>query len=107
VLTSWPLYVLITLGVVGFLANQMAYRRPLTSSLPALNLLNPLVALAYGALVFAEKPAGHPATLAIAVCSLGVVLIGVVFLAHGETPIAQDADPVAEDADEPQFAAAA
>lgn len=107
VLTGWPLYVLIALGVVGFLANQMAYRRPLASSLPALNLLNPLVALAYGALVFAEKPAGHPATLAIAVCSLGVVLIGVVFLAHGETAIAQDNDRAAEDADEPEFAAAA
>lgn len=107
VLTAWPLYVLLTLGVVGFIANQMAYRRPLASALPALNLMNPLVALAYGALAFSEKPPGHPANLAIGLGSLAVVLMGVAFLAHGEAGADPHADGVIEEFDEPEFAAAA
>jgi hypothetical protein len=107
VLTTWPLYVLLALGAAGFIANQMAYRRPLASALPALNLMNPLVALAYGALAFSEKPPGHPANLAAGVCSLAVVLVGVAFLAHGESATAPDPERLVTEDDEPEFAVAA
>jgi hypothetical protein len=107
VLTGWPLYVLLALGAVGFLANQTAYRRPLASALPALNLMNPLVALAYGALAFSEKPPGHPAALAAGLCSLTVVLIGVAFLARGQSAGAPETERVTRDDDETEFAAAA
>ena len=104
--TSWPLYTLLVLGIVGFMANQTAYRRaPLTSSLPALNVVNPLVALAYGAVAFHEKPAAHPATFLAELVSLGGVLTGVFFLgrqdASVEAPVTADGDLVDVEAERP------
>ncbi len=86
-LTSWPLYVLIVLGVSGFLANQLAYRRaPLASSLPILNVANPLVALTFGVVAFHEVTARGPLRLTVEAVSLAVVLAGVFFLARHEEP---------------------
>ena len=96
-LTGWPLYVLVTLGVAGFLANQTAYRRPLSSALPALNVMNPLTALAYGALAFSERPAGHLASLSLAFGSLLVVLFGVVQLVRDTDAVAVLAEPAVPD----------
>lgn len=99
-LTGWPLYVLVVLGVVGFLANQKAYCRPLASAVPALNVMNPLVALAYGAIAFQEKPANHLSLLIVEASSLVVVLAGVVQLARGATATAQVtelAEPAGDD----------
>lgn len=82
-LSSWPLYVLGVLGVAGFLTNQTAYRRaPLTSSVPVLNVVNPLVALLYGALAFHERPAHGAAALSAEAIGLLTVLAGVFFLAR-------------------------
>jgi len=81
--SSWPLYVLGVLGVAGFLTNQTAYRRaPLTSSVPVLNVVNPLVALLYGALAFHERPAHGAAALSAEAIGLLTVLAGVFFLAR-------------------------
>jgi drug/metabolite transporter (DMT)-like permease len=106
-ITNWPLYVLLCLGVVGFLANQIVYRRPLASSIPALNVANPLVALAYGAVAFSEKPAGQMWALAVDVCSLATVLIGVAFLARAESANSSEVDRVVAEDDELDFASAA
>ena len=107
-LTSWSLYALVSLGIVGFLANQVVYRRPLASSIPALNVANPLVALAYGAFAFSEKPAEHFSATAVAVCSLAAVLLGVVFLARDESTIASQTHRVtASSEQEIDFASAA
>jgi len=84
-LTSWPLYVLLVLGVSGFLSNQLAYRRaPLASSLPILNVANPLVALTFGVVAFDEVTARGPLRLAVEGVSLAVILAGVFFLARHE-----------------------
>ena len=98
VLTSWPLYVLLVLGLVGFLANQVTYRRTsLASSLPLLNVANPVVALAYGVLAFGERPGRRPAGYLVEGLALTAVLLGVYFLArrpgrvpHGRPAVADD-----------------
>ncbi len=84
--TSWPLYTLVVLGVSGFFANQVAYRRaPLATSLPILNVLNPVVALLYGVVAFRERPATDAVTWVVALVSLGAALLGVYRLARLET----------------------
>ena len=91
--TTWPLYVLIGLGVGGFIANQVLYSRgPLTSSLPMLSVANPLVALVYGAVAFGERPARHLALVLLEVVGLAAVLLGVFFMAReGEATIEEQA----------------
>ncbi len=84
-LTSWPLYALVPLGVAGFLLNQRAYHRaPLTSSLPALNLVNPVVAVAFGVAVFHERPSNHLLSVLTECAGLAAVLAGIFFLARKE-----------------------
>ena len=83
VLTSWPLYVLIILGVAGFLLNQLAYRvAPLATSLPALNVVNPLVALSFGVAAFGEHPGDGPVSVLFGTVGLGLLLVGIWVLAH-------------------------
>ena len=61
---SWPLYTMILLGLTGFMLNQHAYHRSrLTDYLPMLNMVNPLVALTFGVVVFDERPHGDPLAL--------------------------------------------
>lgn len=97
-LSSWPLYVLAVLGVSGFIANQVMYRRAaLSASLPMLNLVNPVVALMFGVIVFGERPATTVGALARECAGLGAVLIGVVVLARQAADDSAPADP-AEDA---------
>jgi len=86
-LTSWPLYVLAPLGAAGFVLNQRAYHRaPLSSSLPALNTVNPLVAVAFGIVVFHERPSGDLLALVIESVGLAGVLAGIFFRAQRTGP---------------------
>ena len=79
--TSWPLYAMVTVGLSGFLLNQYIYNRTgLPESLPTLNLVNPIVALAFGMAVFAERPSGSPLSLALEFLGLTVVLVGIFVL---------------------------
>lgn len=88
--TGWPLYALVALGTSGFLLNQQAYRRaPLTTSVPVLNVLNPVVALVYGAVAFHERPASGAFAVSVEALSLVAVLLGVYLLARdGERAVA-------------------
>ena len=79
--TSWPLYVMVPVGLTGFLLNQHIYNRTrLPETLPMLNLVNPLVALTFGIAVFAEHPSGSPRSLALECIGLGTVLVGIFML---------------------------
>lgn len=83
--TSWPAYVLVVLGVTGFLLNQRAYHAaPLSRSLPVSNTLNPLVALLFGVVGFGERPPSAPGRLAAEAVGLALVLTGVFLLARTE-----------------------
>lgn len=88
--TSWPLYVLVPLGIAGFLLNQRAYHKaPLASSLPALNMINPLVAVGFGIAVFHERPSEHLAPILAECVGLAGVLAGIFFLARKEEVAAE------------------
>ncbi|GAB6899678.1 DMT family transporter [Kineosporia succinea] len=85
-LTTWPIYALAGLGAAGFLSNQYAYNRaPLSHSLPVLNVVNPVIAVTFGVLVFSEAPSSNPALLTLELVGLVTVLTGVAFLAREET----------------------
>jgi drug/metabolite transporter (DMT)-like permease len=85
--TSWPVYVIIPLGISGFLLNQRAYHRaPLSKSLPVLNTLNPVVAVGFGAAVFHERPPGQPLSIFLEAVGLAAVLASIFFLAREEEP---------------------
>lgn len=83
VLSSWPAYAVCVLGPLGFLLNQRAYNRTrLPDYLPMLNMVNPLVSLAFGVVVYAERPPGDAASVLAEVVGLGAVLLGIFFLAR-------------------------
>ena len=85
VLLHWPVYCLGALGLSGFLINQHAYSRaPLASSLPVLNVVNPMVAVLFGIVVFDEHPSGQPLTVVTELVGLVLVLAGIFFLARQE-----------------------
>ncbi len=84
-LTTWPLYAVCVLGPTGFLLNQRAYNRSrLPDYLPMLNMVNPLVALAFGVVVYAERPRGNAVAIAAQAVGLAAVLLGIFFLARAE-----------------------
>ena len=83
--TTWPAYVLVALGVTGFLLNQRSYHAaPLSRSLPVSNTLNPMVALLFGVVGFGERPPSAPGRLAAEAIGLVLVLTGVFLLARTE-----------------------
>jgi hypothetical protein len=55
-LTSWQLYTLLATGAVGLLLNQLSFQAgPLSASLPAITVVNPLLAVLLGVTVYAEN----------------------------------------------------
>jgi drug/metabolite transporter (DMT)-like permease len=90
-LQSWPVYVLAGLGLTGFLLNQRAYSSaPLASSLPVLNVVNPVVAVLFGVLVFHERPSSDPSKILMELIGLLLVLAGVSSLARVADTGAED-----------------
>jgi hypothetical protein len=83
--TSWPIYVLVALGVTGFLLNQRAYHRaPLSQSVPLSFTLNPIVAVIFGVVAFDERPASQLVATVAEAAGLAGVLIGAFFVARTE-----------------------
>jgi hypothetical protein len=63
------------LGVWGLALNQRTYQiAPLSISMPVLNVVDVLVAIAFGYLVFGEVPAHQPTSLVVEGC--GIALMG-------------------------------
>jgi hypothetical protein len=72
-----PLAALILAGVLGVAMNQRAYQiAPLSVSMPLLNVLDVLVAVTFGALVFHEAPGHSPAVLVLQCLALGCLAVG-------------------------------
>jgi len=81
----WPVWALVAVGSAGFVLNQRAYQlAPLSMTMPLLNVVDVLVAVAFGWYVFHEKPAHDPASLVIQVVALGLMCLGVRRLAKRE-----------------------
>ena len=84
-LTVWPTWALVAVGACGVLGNQMAYRAArLSASMPVLNIVDGLVALGFGYIVFNEVPRHSPLYLGIELVALGCVGAGLWLLARYE-----------------------
>lgn len=65
-LSSWPLWALVVVGVSGVAVNQRAYQMAsLSMSMPILNIVDVLTAMALGWIVFDETAALGPVTLVV------------------------------------------
>lgn len=83
VVATWPVYVLCVAGVGGVLCNQVAYRSArLSSSMPVLNVVDVLLALVFGYVVFHEVPRHSPGVLVLEAAALVAMLAGLWILAR-------------------------
>jgi drug/metabolite transporter (DMT)-like permease len=85
-LGGWPLWTLVLLGLTGVAVNQQAYRvGALSASMPILNVVNVVVAVTFGVLIFDEVPAHTPAALLVQGVALACIAAGLVGLGrHAE-----------------------
>ena len=81
--TTWSAYALIGAGVVGIWLMQNAFSAaPLHASLPAIAAGEPLAGIALGILVFGDRIQITPGLLAIEVCGIAALIIGVIAVAR-------------------------
>jgi drug/metabolite transporter (DMT)-like permease len=84
-LTSWQLYGLAVAGAAGLLFNQLAYQAgPLSASLPAIAVVDPLVAILLGITVFDENLRHSPPAIIGEVVALALLAVGGIHLARLE-----------------------
>ncbi len=85
-LLDWPLWTLAALGGCGLAVNQRAYKSaPLPYSMPVLNIISPLVAIAYGFYVFGEQPADEPWAVLVQLAALATMSVGVLALTRASS----------------------
>ena len=83
--TTWPVYALICTGLGGVAINQVAYRSArLSASMPMLNVVNCLVGLSFGYLVFQEVPRYTPWAVTVELIGLAGLCFGLWLLANFE-----------------------
>jgi hypothetical protein len=88
VLGNWPFYVACLLGAASFTLNQRMYHQSsLHTSLPALNTLNPIVAVIFGIYCFGERPAQNGGSAAAEVAGLAAMLVAIFFLARSDEAV--------------------
>jgi drug/metabolite transporter (DMT)-like permease len=81
--TTWSVYALIGAGIAGIWLMQNAFSAaPLHASLPAIAAGEPLAGIALGILVFGDRIQITPGLLAIEVCGIAALIIGVVAVAR-------------------------
>jgi hypothetical protein len=91
VLTSWQLYAAAAVGLLAFWLGQNAMNAGrLAAAQPGITLGDPLVAIAWGAMVFHEKLRGGP-WLAGAVASAAAMAAGAVVLARSPATTGEQA----------------
>jgi len=74
---TWPLWSMVVVGLAGVYTNQRAYQAAaLSQSMPVLNIVDVLVALAFGLFVFHEVPNHTPGALAVEVAGLACIGLG-------------------------------
>jgi drug/metabolite transporter (DMT)-like permease len=83
VLLSWQLYAVIVLGIGGVILTQVGFRAgPITASLAATTVVDPLVAILLGVAVFGEEIGAGPARATVLAILLIALVISTVQLAR-------------------------
>lgn len=86
-LGSWQLYVLIVVGSTGILLTQLAYQAgPLSASLPAITVVDPLVAVLIGVAVFDDHLRHSVGAVVGEVLFLAVLAVAGIALGQLERP---------------------
>jgi len=86
-LATWVPYTLAVVSIVGLLLNQSAFQAgELRWSLPVLTVLEPVVAIVIGQVVFSEHIASGAGARSGQVAGLVAMTIGVFWLAHVSVP---------------------
>lgn len=81
-LGAWSTWVLVGVGATAILLNQRAYQSTrLSVTAPVLNIVQLLISLSFGLIVFRERLFASPATVVFEVAGLAVMMLGVVRLA--------------------------
>lgn len=89
-----PLAALVATGLLGTALNQRAYQiAPLSTSMPLVNVIDVVVAVAFGALVFHEAPTHTPGLLAVQGAALVCLAAGLHLIARLGTST-HSAEPV-------------
>ena len=84
---GWPLLAMVVAGVAATAINQRAYQiAALAKSMPVLNVVDVLVAVLFGRVVFGERPAHGAAALVVQAVAMVFLAIGLRRLALLETP---------------------
>jgi len=87
VLGDWRLYALVAISAIAMLTNQSAFQAGhVAAALPAISVVNPVVACALGVLLLGEgiRARSAPVT-AIAVLAVAVMTVGTIVLARSPT----------------------
>jgi len=82
--THWQLYVLLAVSFVGLLLNQSAFQAGhVAASLPAISVVNPVLASIFGITMFGEHLDAHgPLAVSVTVLSIAAMVAGTITLAR-------------------------
>jgi hypothetical protein len=98
-LTAWPIWAVVVVGISGVSLNQRAYRcGPLSASIAILNIVNVLVAIAFGVVVFHERTASSATAILGQLAGILVAVLGLRGVARSH--VLDDggvSDPIASD----------
>lgn len=84
-LTAGSFYGLVAVGAVGLVLHQLAFQAgPLTASLPAFTVVDPLVSVALGVLVYHEQLRASPVALIVQVLCLCLMSGGAIILTRAD-----------------------
>lgn len=90
-LTTWPGYVLIAVGLIGFWLMQSAFSAgPLHASLPAITAGEPVIGIALGIVVFGDRLHTPPGLIVLQAVGLVALVCGVILVARGPALTATD-----------------
>jgi drug/metabolite transporter (DMT)-like permease len=83
ILTTWPVYCLVSVAVIALLLGQSAFEAaPLPASLPATTVAEPVAGIAFGVGVFGEHLNLAPGLLVGEMVGLASMIAGVILLAR-------------------------
>lgn len=84
-LTAWQPYALVLVGLTAVVFTQLAYRRgPLSTSLPLLTTINPVLGVVIGSVVYDESVRDSAPALAAEVAFLAVLTVATLVLTRLE-----------------------